>query len=84
MSILREYVCPVTGNDAGEAHLPRDEPVELPDLVVVAAEQGEEARLRAGRALRPAERQLVAAAFEFLQVEDEVEQPQASPACRRS
>ena len=55
----------MTGTTCVEAHLRRDEAVELPDLLVVAAEQGEEAGLRAGRALRAAERQLVAPAFEF-------------------
>ena len=39
---------------------------------MVAAEQGEEAGLRAGRALGAAEGQLVAPAFQFVQVEDEV------------
>ena len=74
----------MTGVDVVEPGLRRDEPVELADLLVVAAEQGEEARLRAGRPLGPAELQPVAPALQLLQVHHQVVAPQAWPACRRS
>src|SRR5690606_36606465 len=67
---------PGDGDERREAHLLGDAAVELLDLVVVAAEQRQEARLRAGRPLRAAERQPVAAALQFFEVEDEVVQPQ--------
>ena len=70
----------MTGKTSIEAHLLRDEAVELAHLLVVAAEESEEAGLRAGRALRAAERRASSRPmFEFLQVEDEIVTPQARP-----
>ena len=65
--------------DVVEAHLAGDQPVELADLVVVAAEQGEEAGLRAGRALGAAEAQGRQAVLDLVQVEQEIVAPQAGP-----
>ena len=60
-------------------HLVRDQTVELFDLVVIAAEEREKARLSAGRPLDAAERQFVPPPFQFLQVEDELVEPQTGP-----
>src|SRR5207244_4734712 len=65
------------GVDRLEAHLAGDQAVQLADLGVVAGEQGQEARLRAGRALDPAKTQVLQPRLDFVEVEDEVVTPQA-------
>jgi hypothetical protein len=75
-SSLREYVWPLTGIDAAKpiAAVTRD--VELAHLAVVAVEEREERRLRAGGALHAAEGQRGDAMLEIGEVEHEVLHPQ--------
>ena len=83
LSTLRDVGLSGDGIDLVEAHLAGDQPVELPDLVVVAAEQRQEAGLGAGRPLGAAEAQRCEAMLDLVQVEDEVVAPQAGPLADR-
>ncbi len=67
----------------GEAHLLGHQLVEPADFGVVAAEQFQEAGLRAGGALRAAGLQLRNAMLELLQVHAQVVGPQAGPLADR-
>jgi len=62
--------------------LTRHQLVEPPHLVVVAAEQRQEAGLRAGRPLDAAEAQVLGALLQLVQVQDEIVTT-GRRACRR-
>ena len=76
-STFREYVCPVTGIDVRRSPIAAvTSRSSSRTLRVVAVEQLEEARLRAGRALHAAERQRRDAVLEVREVEHQVLHPQ--------
>ena len=71
----------LSGDDVavGEPHLLGDQPVEPVHFVVVAAEQRQETRLRAGGSLHAAESQRLPAVFEFFQIQHEIVTPHRGP-----
>ena len=71
------------GEHAREPHFTPHQPVQLPDLVMIAVEQLEEARLCAGRPLDPAELQRLEAVQHLLGVEEKVLHPQRDPLADR-
>ena len=66
----------MTANDSLEAEPLGDHPVELLDLCVVAVEERQERRLRAGRPLHAAEFQRRDAVLDLFQVDRQVLRPQ--------
>ena len=65
------------GHTGGKAHLLRDHALERVDLLRVAAEQLEEARAGAGRALAAEKTQAPQLILEPVEIHDEILQPQA-------
>ena len=75
-STLRGYVWPVTGNDSSKSEPLGHHRVELLDLGVVAVEEREERRLRAGRPFHAAELERGDAMLDLLQIDHQVLRPE--------